>query len=366
MNLTGGRGSFLLGGEIFLIMNIVIFRCGFVSWSVCLMTGWAQVSDDFEDGNDEGWTRLNPLAAFGGTAAYSFPGGDSYRFQVGASPNAAVGKARGGALRADIDHTAFRVSVDIVAWDSGLAQDFGILARVSSPGLGTLNGYAATFDTTNEGAAFLSRVDGEQPANLGNVDLPLDAAKDYRMVFHGYEGQFLIEVFDMADLTTTIGTVAGFDEGYAGGSAGLFGSAGPEDGTVDVTFDNFDSGVNPDTDQDGMSDPAEASIFGNLAQDGAGDFDGDGRSNAVELREGTDPKVRDTAFEVRSFFIDEDVMVVSFLYIEGVTYQLETSVDLETWTVDEDASFSRVGGGMGEFESDRSGEKEFVRVRVSE
>lgn len=334
-------------------MNIGILRCWFVCWAICLMTGWSQVSDDFEDGNDDGWTHLNPLADFGGKATFSFPGGEIYRFQVGASPDAeTLGQARGGSLRADIDHTAFRVSVDVVAVGAGLEQDVGILARVSSPGLGTLNGYSASIDT-DEGLAYLSRLDGEQPTVLGTSVVTLDMAKDYRIVFHGYGGQFLIEVFDMADLTTTIDSVAGFDDLYADGSAGLFGSAAQGDGTADVTFDNFGAGVNPDTDQDGMSDPMEADVWGDLSQHGGGDYDGDGRSNADELNAGTDPEVADSEFLLRSFFADEYVVLVTFRTFVGVTYLLETSVDLENWTVDASAVFTDLGDGVGEIEADK-------------
>ncbi|MEN8679925.1 MAG: hypothetical protein ABF391_07710, partial [Akkermansiaceae bacterium] len=249
---------------------------GVFCWAFLCATGWGQVSDDFNDGNDIGWTRLNPLAAVGGSANFSFPGGNTYRMQAGASPDpGAVGQGRAGALREDIDFTAFRVSVDIVEAEVSLEQDFGILARVSSPGLGTLNGYSATFDSDEE-RLYLSRVDAEQPAPLGNVDVPVQEGITYRIVFHGYQEQLLVEVFDVSDLTTPVVSLSGSDETYASGTTGLFGSSGPPDGTVDVTFDNFAADSNSDVDQDGMSDTVEASFFGNLDQPGDLDFDGDG------------------------------------------------------------------------------------------
>ena len=106
---------------------VCVFSAGIeVGGVICLMPGWSQVSDDFEDGNDDGWTRLNPLGDFGGKATFSFPGGESYRFQVGTSPNAeTLGQARGGSLRADIDHTAFRVSVESLAVFTDLGDGVG-------------------------------------------------------------------------------------------------------------------------------------------------------------------------------------------------------------------------------------------------
>jgi len=327
-------------------------------------TSWAQVSDHFNDGNDDGWARLDPLLAVGGTAAFSFPDGNSYRVQAGVSPDAgSFGQARVGSLLEEINHTAFRVVVDVVATDAGLEQDVGILTRVSTPGLGTLNGYSASFDT-DERQVYLSRVDGEQPTALESVEVPLDPAKSYRIIFHGFEDQFLIEVFDVADLTTTIGTVVAFDDVYTDGMVGIFGSAGQANGAVDVTFDNFETGGNPDTDQDGMSDPAEAAVFGNLDQTGEADFDGDGRSNAEELELGSNPTVPDAVIEVSGLSLEEDVLRLSFLLLEGKSFQFEKSVDLKTWEVDDEAVFTDLGDGKGEFEAARSGGRQFVRVKM--
>lgn len=47
----------------------------------------------------------------------------------------------------------------------------------------------------------------------------------------------------------------------------------------------------PDADGDGMLDSWEIQYFGNLAQTGAGDFDGDGVSNLEEFQLGRNPTV---------------------------------------------------------------------------
>lgn len=335
---------------------------GIFCWAFFGATGWGQVNDDFNDGNDSGWTRLNPLAAVGGSANFSFPGGNTYRIQAGASPDpGAVGQGRAGSLREDVNQTAFRISVDIVDAEGSLDQDFGILARVSSPGLGTLNGYSATFDSDEE-RLYLSRVDGEQPAPLGDVDVPIEEGVSYRMVFHGYLEQFLIEVFDVTDLTTPVVSLSGSDETYAAGAAGLFGSSGPADGSVDVTFDNFAADSNSDVDQDGMSDTVEVSFFGSLDQIGEGDFDGDGRSNAEELRMGSNP----TVIDLIGLEVSTELLMVRFSFAEGRSYTLEKSVDLKTWAVDGDTTFVDQGEGIGRLETGKSGGPEFVRVRVGD
>ena len=109
-----------------------------------------------------------------------------------------------------------------------------------------------------------------------------------------------------------------------------------------------------------MSDTREAAVFGNLDQTGEADFDGDGRSNAEELLAGSDSKVIDLiALEV-----GEELLKVSFSFVEGRSYTLEKSADLNSWAVDEDAVFVAQGEGVGRLETERNREKEFVRVKV--
>ncbi len=59
-----------------------------------------------------------------------------------------------------------------------------------------------------------------------------------------------------------------------------------------------------DTDSDGLPDAWETSVFGNLAQTGAGDFDRDGLSNIDEYARGTDPKIADIDLDTLTDPID--------------------------------------------------------------
>ena len=72
-------------------------------------------SDDFNDGNDNGWTRYDPISAVAGPrATYSFPNG-GYRIQTLASPAPSqLGPARAGSLRTEVTYTNFFVSVDLI------------------------------------------------------------------------------------------------------------------------------------------------------------------------------------------------------------------------------------------------------------
>jgi hypothetical protein len=339
------------------------WRTLFLSVSL-LEVGAGQTSDDFNDGNDDGWTRLLPLAVVGGTANFTFPDGDRYRVQVGASPDPATyGRARGGSLRDGISHQSFRVSVDIVEPDTSLKQDFGILARVTTPGLGTLNGYSATFDATAD-RVYLSRVDDEDGTTLSTTSLTLEQEKSYRLIFHGFEDQFLMEVFETGDLSAPILSMTGSDATYAAGSTGIFGFAAQATGTVDVTFDNFSAGENPDVDQDGMSDPEEVSFFGDLSHTGGADFDHDGVSNAQEILDGTNPTI--AGLPVTGFSAGPDFLTISFQMITGKTFTLETSADLESWSVDPTAIMTDHGNGTAQLQSERTVAKEFLRIRMSD
>ena len=336
----------------------------FMSLSPVALAG--QVSDDFNDGDDLGWTRLNPLSDFGVNTTYSFPGGMSYRMQATASPNPdALGQSRIGSLRSDANFTAFRISMDLVSFDPAIEQDVGILARVTTPGLGTLNGYSATFDI-DEGRVFISRIDAEEPSGVGDVDAVLNPENDYRLVFHGFKGRFLVEVYDVADLANPIALAEGEDETYQNGGAGLFGNAGQPTGVLDFTLDNYVSDDRPDIDRDGMADPIEDRFFGNLDQPGDLDFDGDGRDNALELEQGTDPTVKDSSVEVRQIIVVPDLVTIEFHTLAGKTYQLERSVDLENWAIDDKSEFLDKGEGIGVLTTPRGSGKEFFRVKISD
>lgn len=328
--------------------------------------GWGEIRDDFNDGDDVGWTRLVPLGELGGTSTFSFPGGETYRIQAGASPNpSAFGQSRVGSFREDASFSAFRVAVDLVDTGGGLEQDLGILARVRSPGLQTLDGYAATLDT-DESRIYLSRIDNEQPDVLGSEEVILPTDEAFRLVFHGYRDRFLVEVFALSDLLTPLAILEGQDEGYDEGMVGLFGNAGQPSGRVDGTFDRFVVDDRPDVDRDAMPDPEEWAAFGSLEEDGEDDFDGDGWSNARELREGTDPTVKDAPVELSDFEVTVTSVRLEFLTQEGELYQLESSPDLVDWTVETTAEFRVEGGGRASLETGRGGAKRFYRVIVPE
>lgn len=325
------------------------------------VVSYGQISDDFNDDFDEqSWQNLNPLKDFVDWAY--FINDSTYRMISGASPDPdALGQARIGAMRKDANYSAFRVGVDLAPFDPAIEQDVGVLARITSAGLGTTSGYAATIDT-DESRIYIARIDLEQPTVLGEADSPLDPEKNYQLVFHGYEGRFLAEVFDVTNLTTPLFFAEGEDDTYQSGPAGLFGAAGQPDGNINFAFYNYESDDRPDVDQDGMPDPIEATFFGNLDQPGDADFDGDGRDNAQEIEDGTDPTAKDSSVKVISVDVAGDRLSLQFRTLVGRNYQLETSGDLTNWVVDTEAEFEEEEDGIAKFLTSRGSGRKFVRV----
>ena len=325
------------------------------------VVSYGQISDDFNDDFDEeSWQNLNPLKDFVDWAY--FLNDSTYRMISGASPDPdALGQARIGAMRKDANYSAFRVGVDLAPFDPAIEQDVGVLARITTVGLGTTSGYAATIDT-DESRIYIARIDLEQPTVLGEADSPLDPEKNYQLVFHGYEGRFLAEVFDVSNLTTPLFFAEGEDDTYQSGPAGLFGAAGQPDGNINFAFYNYESDDRPDVDQDGMPDPIEATFFGNLDQPGDADFDGDGRDNAQEIEDGTDPTAKDSSVKVISVDVSGDRLSLQFRTLVGRNYQLETSGDLTNWVVDTEAEFEEEEDGVAKFLTSRGSGRKFVRV----
>jgi hypothetical protein len=194
-------------------------------------------SDDFNDLNDTGWTRYKPLADIGAaTASYTFTGG-VYRIASTESQVGAAGPARAGAIRPEIYGT-FCVMVDLVNWNPAEDASFGVLARISSPGLGTTNGYSFTFQGQDNDVQ-ISRIDGEAPTSLsGSPAVTLTVGGDYRMVFFGIGGQLEGRIYDMAAPLVPLVVATGTDATYAGGTCGLVVFSDSNTATS-ATFDNY-------------------------------------------------------------------------------------------------------------------------------
>lgn len=212
------------------------------------MLGLARAeTDDFNAGNDAGWSHYNPLAAYGVPGVFSFPGG-GYRIQT-ASPSPDVenlGNARTGSLQSNV-YSDFYVAVDLVDWDDSLPQAIGIFARIGTPGLGTTTGYAFTWSryvATNDAVLDITKIAGEVPDDVpttGEDHIYLVPGRKYRLVFIGKGTRLEGRVYELPDVVHAVATIVGFDGTYTNGVNGLlvYDNSDAADNLTDATFDNF-------------------------------------------------------------------------------------------------------------------------------
>jgi len=201
-------------------------------------------TDTFSDGDDTfdpAWTRVEPLGAFGAGGTFTFPGGNTYRIQAPASPDPGnLGPARVGSTLPPV-YTDFYASVDLVDWDDTLDQAVGLLARLDNVGLGTSTGYSFTYQELDHSIS-ISRITSEAASDLSgsSIDLTLDRANDYRLVFIGTGDHFEGRVYQLPNIDTPIAVTRGTDATYASGISGLivFDNSSGGAATADATFDN--------------------------------------------------------------------------------------------------------------------------------
>jgi hypothetical protein len=201
------------------------------------------VFDDFNDGNDTGWTRSSPLAGFGAGGVFTFPSG-GYSISAPASPNpSALGPGRAASLRNDASQTQFEVYADLIDWDvTKPAMVMGVLARVSSFGLGTTTGYGLIY--TN-GTLQMIRITAEAGTTIATTPVSISITNDYRIRFTGDGANLAGELYDLAAPSVSIANVAFTDATYASGVPGVFVYDGSGGGatTATATFDNFSASV---------------------------------------------------------------------------------------------------------------------------
>lgn len=104
------------------------------------------ISDDFADGNDDGWFRWSPFAAYGAPAAFNATNG-AYTIYSPKSPAPQVLYTYAGATRVEHNFTDAQAQADVTGWleGSGDSSTIELLIRGEShPGL-VADWYAAEF-----------------------------------------------------------------------------------------------------------------------------------------------------------------------------------------------------------------------------
>src|SRR2546425_243442 len=206
-------------------------------------------SDDFNDGDDNGWVRYDPL----GTATFSFIndnfGGKAYRIQSAASTNASSGTGRALGYRTNV-YDDFYAAVDLVSWDNTLNQAFGLLFRANKVGSSTSTGYLLNYDPQQSaggrGQIQINAITNEAlvEPTLATANLTLQPGRLYRLVLTAGGSDFSAQVSALNDLTFPLVSFKGNARVYLNAAVGLFNLyheiliTDPNAGGADSTFDN--------------------------------------------------------------------------------------------------------------------------------
>lgn len=211
-------------------------------------------SDDFNAGNDTGWTRFGLDSQGLPAPEYSFPsdgnGGKAYRIYVAPPPIAAAGPARAFPYRAQVSYSDCFLAVDVINFDNSLNQAFGFVFRASNFGLGKTDGYVMNYDPNQasggRGQLQINRIHSEAPSTLCAANLSLTPNKRYRFTLSCVGTLMTGRVYDLDDLTAPLATIVADEGTYPTGNAGLFvfsrvnsSSYTSPAGACDATFDNF-------------------------------------------------------------------------------------------------------------------------------
>lgn len=208
-------------------------------------------SDDFNDNDDAGWTRYDPLGTvgLGPQGVYTFSNG-TYRIQATRNSliPAAAGPARAGSYRTN-DYGDFYLSADIVNWDESLDQAIGLLARMTQLGLGTTDGYALTYQVPDHDIDITRFTDEGGGPNgeltsipLSTDDITMIPGRSYRYVWIGKGSEFTVRIYELPNVTTPILEATASDGVYTNGVCGFLvydNTTGGTAGVADATFDNY-------------------------------------------------------------------------------------------------------------------------------
>lgn len=218
------------------------YLCFLFCWQFMILGSPGQ-TDDFSAGNDNGWTRLDPigLALNSPYASYQVQSG-LYQLRCDPTPDAQLGPARVASYRADRVYGSFVVVVDLVSWNGALDQAIGVLARLQpNPGPGAINGYSLNYQPDDHDLE-INRLEGEVPTNLARVALNLPPGNSFRFVFCGEGEQLTAAVFDLAEPLLPLVVMATADSTYESGFCGLFAYDASGTGAVNVTYDSYSAG----------------------------------------------------------------------------------------------------------------------------
>lgn len=225
-----------------------------VTTGLLLSVGVSQGAvDTFEDGNDDGWVRYNPLASQGSGASYSFPPvqtpfGLDYRYRIeGNAPRnpEVTGSSRAGSFRTDILPHADGVAWRLHGWDVSANQTFGAFAGIRFEQDNTFDGFGFTYSTS--GLLSISQFENGVSTMLVGLPITLDSSLVYRFVFStSAPGGLTGRLYKGPDFITPIAQIETIVPSFVNGASGFYLFANDPNSGIGATFDNFEVGIVPE------------------------------------------------------------------------------------------------------------------------
>ncbi|MCP4848512.1 MAG: hypothetical protein GY899_11260 [Verrucomicrobiaceae bacterium] len=231
-------------------MKLIRFFSLTILTSLLLLgAGTAQI-DNFDDGNDNGWSHFDPISLAIGSSWVVFDASSNALNikAAGQNLNPALGPSRGAAFQQNI-YSDFWVSVDIVDWDPAQRQAIGILARIQpNPSLGDAHGYLLSYQP-QENDIQITRLVGEQPAGYIGDDPELSPRpqpdEGVRLIFTGTGNTLTGRAYSISDPDVLLAESSGTDDSFTEGISGVlaFDFSPSANSPINATFDNYVAGA---------------------------------------------------------------------------------------------------------------------------
>lgn len=237
--------------------SLCLARAGLASALVIILLGataprLAAQSDNLNDGNDTSgvaWTHYTLPSIF--AATYSFPaddsGGKAYRISAPAT-SAPYGNARAGSyVKTNTYTTRFSVGTDLLAWSTAGRPEVGLFWYFHDIGLGTSDGYVATYSPSNRNI-YVSVVTNEAQqayfCRLEDGDITLNSTNRIRMVASSHDGYtFVFTVYNLLEPNTPWASAIGLDSMWYGFGTNcgllIMNEDYPSTNGASATFDNY-------------------------------------------------------------------------------------------------------------------------------
>lgn len=222
---------------------------GLAAIAISLSAAVGAESDDFNDGDDAGWTHVDPIRTY----IFATTGADvpqntftvangRYRLQASPTPNPALGQGRVLSLREEV-YSNFHIAADLWDWDPAVTNAMGLIGRCGTPGPQTTRGYVFGY-VSGMNYLDLVRLQNEGTRKIADnviVPITLTPGRGYRFTLTGKGAELTGRVYEISDLNNPIAEIKVTDGNYTDGTGGLvvFPLGASVLGRGDATFDNW-------------------------------------------------------------------------------------------------------------------------------